>query len=53
MSGPALAQQLHMPVSTVGTILRRLGLGKLAALEPKPAVVRYERQAARRVAPYR
>src|SRR5258705_2994331 len=33
-----------MPVSTVGAILRRLGLGKLAALEPKPAVVRYQRQ---------
>jgi len=44
MSGPALARQLGMPVSTVGAILRRLGLGKLAALEPKPAVVRYERE---------
>ena len=33
-----------MPISTVGIILRRLGLGRLAALEPKPAVVRYERQ---------
>jgi hypothetical protein len=44
MSGPAIARQLGMPVSTAGAILRRLGLGKLAALEPKPAVVRYERQ---------
>jgi transposase InsO family protein len=44
MSGPAMARQLHMPVSTVGAILRRLGLGKLATLEPKPMVVRYERQ---------
>jgi len=44
MSGPAVARQLHMPVSTVGAILRRLGLGKLAALEPKPVVVRYERE---------
>src|SRR6266446_1078233 len=44
MSGPAMARQLHMPVSTVGAILRRLGLGKLAALEPKPVVVRYQRQ---------
>ena len=44
MSGPAIARQLGMPVSTVGAILRRLGLGKLAALEPKPAVVRYQRQ---------
>ena len=44
MSGPVIARQLGMPVSTVGAILRRLGWGKLAALEPKPVVVRYERQ---------
>ena len=44
MSGPAMARQLHMPISTVGAILRRLGLGKLAALDPKPAVVRYQRE---------
>ncbi len=33
-----------MPVSTVGGILRRLGLGRLSALEPKPPVVRYQRE---------
>ena len=44
MSGPAIARQLSMPVSTVGAILRRLGLGKLAALAPKPVVIRYERE---------
>src|SRR5262249_18250180 len=44
MSGPAIARQFGMPVSTVGAILRRLGLGKLTALEPKPVIVRYERQ---------
>ena len=44
MSGPAIARELSMPVSTVGAILRRLGLGKLAALAPKPVVIRYERQ---------
>ena len=44
MSGPAVARQLGMPVSTVGAILRRLGLGKLAALDPKPPVVRYQRE---------
>src|SRR4029077_21085497 len=44
MSGPAIARQLGMPVSTVGAILRRLGLGKLAALAPKPVVICYERQ---------
>jgi transposase InsO family protein len=32
-----------MARSTVGAILRRLGLGKLKALEPKPEVIRYER----------
>ena len=44
LSGPAIARQLAMPVSTVGGRLRRLGLGKLAALEPKPPVVRYQRE---------
>jgi hypothetical protein len=43
LSGPAMACQLAMPTSTVGGILRRLGLGKLRALEPKPPVVRYQR----------
>ena len=42
-SGPAIARQLDMPASTVGGILRRRGLGRLAALEPKPLVVRYQR----------
>jgi transposase InsO family protein len=44
LSGPAIARELAMPVSTVGGRLRRLGLGKLAALEPKPPIVRYERE---------
>ena len=44
LSGPAIARQLGMPVSTVGEVLRRLGLGKLAALEPKPPAVRYQRE---------
>lgn len=43
LSGPAIARLLEMARSTVGAILRRLGLGKLAALDPKPPVVRYER----------
>jgi transposase InsO family protein len=46
LSGPAIARQIGMPVSTEGAILRRLGLGKLTALDPKPPVVRYERQRA-------
>lgn len=44
LSGPAIARQLGMPVSTVGKVLRRLALGKRAALEPKPPVVRYQRE---------
>ena len=39
----AIAQQLGLARSTVGAILRRHGLGRLRALEPKPKVVRYER----------
>jgi transposase InsO family protein len=38
------ARRLGLPLSTVGGILRRLGLGKLAALEPRPPVVRYQRE---------
>jgi transposase InsO family protein len=43
LSGPAIAYRLGLARSTVGLILRRLGLGKLTCLEPKPPVVRYER----------
>ena len=42
LSGPAIARQLGMPASTVGGILRRRGLGKLAAQETRPPVVRYQ-----------
>ena len=44
MSGPQIARQLGMSVSTVGEVLRRLGLNRLAALDEKPAVLRYERE---------
>lgn len=44
MSGPAIGRRLGMPRSTVGAILRRLGLGRLSALDAKPAPVRYERE---------
>ena len=43
ISGPQIACQLGMPVSTVGGVLRRLGLSRLTALDEKPAIVRYER----------
>ena len=45
MSGPAIAARVGMPRSTVGAILRRVVLGKLKVLEPKPSVIRYERTA--------
>ncbi len=45
MTGPAIARDLSLARSTVGLILRRLGLGKLSALEPRPPIVRYERAA--------
>ena len=44
LSGPAIAHRLRRPASTVGLVLRRHGLGRLAALEPRPEVVRYQRQ---------
>jgi transposase InsO family protein len=44
LSGPAIARRLGRPVSTVGLVLRRRGLGRLAALDPKPPLVRYERE---------
>jgi transposase InsO family protein len=43
MTGPAIARALGMPRSTVGLVLRRLGLSRLKQLEPRPPVVRYER----------
>ena len=44
LTGPSIARELGMPASTVGKVLRRLGLGRLTALEPKSPAVRYERQ---------
>ena len=43
-TGPQIARELGLPRSTVGVVLRRLGLGKLAALETKPKIVRYQRE---------
>jgi transposase InsO family protein len=39
-----IAQRLTMPLATVCAVLKRLGLGQLEALEPKPVARRYERQ---------
>ena len=43
LSGPAIAGQVGLPRSTVGVVLRRLGLNRLSALVPREPVVRYER----------
>jgi transposase InsO family protein len=43
LTGPAIARRLGRPVSTVGVALRRRGLGRLAALDPRPPIIRYER----------
>jgi len=40
----AIAEQLCLPRSTIGAILRRHGLGRLSALDPKVPVIRYERE---------
>ena len=42
-SGPQIADTLHLPLSTVGDVLRRLGLGRLPPVVPRPPIVRYER----------
>ncbi len=44
LSGPAIARRLHRPVSTVGVALRRRGLGRVSALDPRPKIIRYERE---------
>jgi transposase InsO family protein len=44
LSGPKIAARLGLPRSTVGAVLRRLGLGRLKSLEEKAPVVRYERK---------
>jgi transposase InsO family protein len=44
MTSPAIARALAMPVSTVGLVLRRLGLHRLKALDPAAPAIRYQRQ---------
>ena len=43
-TGPRIAQTLGLAGSTVGLVLRRLGLNRLDRLEPKPPAIRYERE---------
>lgn len=44
LTGPAIARRLGRPVATVGLLLRRHGLGRLAALDARPEIVRYQRE---------
>ncbi len=44
LSGPAIARWLGRPIATVGLALRRRGLNRLAALDPKPRPIRYQRE---------
>ena len=44
MSSPAIARQLGIAISTVTSVLRRLGLNRLKALEPPQPILRYERE---------
>ena len=44
LTSPAIARCLGLPLSSVGGILRRLGLGRLKRLDPHPPVVRYQRE---------
>ena len=43
LTGMAIAGRLGMARSTVGLVLRRLGLGRLKSLEPPTPILRYER----------
>ena len=44
MTGPAIARRTGRPLSTIGVVLRRRGLGRLRVLEPRPPIVRDERE---------
>jgi transposase InsO family protein len=46
MTGAAIARRLNLARSTVAGWLKRLGMGRLKLLEPKPPVQRYERERA-------
>ena len=44
MTGPAIARRLRRLVATIGIVLRRRGLGGLRALDPRPSIIRYQRE---------
>jgi transposase InsO family protein len=45
MTGLRIAQELKLPRSTVGAVLRRLGMQRRPPLEPKKPLIRYEHKA--------
>ena len=44
LTAQEIADSLHLARSTVARWLKRLGLGRLASLDPKPPVKRYQRE---------
>lgn len=46
LTGPMIARTLGLARSSVGLVLRRLGLNRLEHLDPKPIGIRYERERA-------
>ena len=44
LTGPAIAAALDLARSTVGAVLRRIGLGRLSRLDAPPPAQRYERE---------
>jgi len=44
MTGVEIAERLGLARSTVARWLRRRGLGRLSSLEPRPPVIRYQRE---------
>jgi transposase InsO family protein len=44
LTSPVIARRLGLPLSTVGCVLSRLGLGRLKRLDPPAPVVRYQRE---------
>jgi hypothetical protein len=53
MTGAEIAELLEMPLSTVGAMLNRIGLGRLSRLEPQEPANGYQRGAAGRARPCR
>ncbi len=44
ITGAATARRLGRPVSTIGVVVRRRGLSRRGALDPRPPVLGYQRK---------